>query len=262
MPRCRAVLLLLPLLLAPRAAAQHAEADDVEAIKPPAVKPSPDENKPDLEKVVKGIIDKTNAFRKEEGRPVVGVDAKLARTAAAFAAYMAQEDRYGHTADGQRPAERAKKHGYDYCVVLENIAYQYSSVGFKTAALAEGFFGGWKESPGHRRNMLDPDVTQTGVAVARSEATGYYYAVQMFGRPKSEAIAFAISNESAAAIEYEIAGKPFVLEPRYTRTHMRCRPARLTYRLPGEKEKGTVKPANGDRFAVIEREGRCRLIRR
>jgi uncharacterized protein YkwD len=41
---------------------------------------------------------------------------------------------------------------------------------------------GWKRSPGHRRNLLAREATQTGVAVARSDQ-GYYYAVQLFGRP-------------------------------------------------------------------------------
>ncbi len=35
-----------------------------------------------------------------------------------------------------------------------------------------------------RKNMLAPEVTETGVAVARSGKTGRYYAVQMFGRPR------------------------------------------------------------------------------
>ena len=45
--------------------------------------------------------------------------------------------------------------------------------------------------------MLDADATETGISVARSEHTGYYYAVQMFGRPKSDAIEFQISNRSS-----------------------------------------------------------------
>ena len=42
----------------------------------------------------------------------------------------------------------------------------------------------------------DPDVTETGVAVARSEKTGYYYGVQMFGRPKSAAVVFKVENRA------------------------------------------------------------------
>jgi len=79
--------------------------------------------------------------------------------------------------------------------------------------MGDKFFEGWKHSPGHRKNMLDPDVTETGVAVAQSEDTHYFYAVQIFGRPKSMSIAFQLTNESDKTIQYEIAGQTFSLPP-------------------------------------------------
>jgi uncharacterized protein YkwD len=121
-------------------------------------------------------------------------DPELNKAAEYFAQYMATHDKYGHTADDNRPADRAKKFGYRYCIVLENIAYQFSSIGYTTQELGEKFFAGWKTSPGHRKNMLDPAVAQTGVAVAQSQDSGYYYAVQMFGRPKSKSIEFSLFN--------------------------------------------------------------------
>lgn len=36
---------------------------------------------------------------------------KLTQTAQYFANYMARTNKYGHTADGSRPGERARKHG-------------------------------------------------------------------------------------------------------------------------------------------------------
>lgn len=38
-----------------------------------------------------------------------------------------------------------------YCIVSENIAHQYNSLGFTTEELAEQFVQGWKNSPGHRK---------------------------------------------------------------------------------------------------------------
>jgi uncharacterized protein YkwD len=249
------VVLVLAWVLVPAGVrAQSTEEHEIEVIKPPRVKPSEPEKKPDLARVVKQIVDRTNAFRKEQGRPTVDVDEKLARAAEYFAGYMAKHDRYGHQADGQRPADRARKHGYTYCIVLENIAYEYNSAGFTTDELAKGFFGAWKHSPGHRRNMLDPDVTDTGVAVAHSDKTGYYYAVQMFGRPQDKAIEFTVANESDARVEYRVGERNFSLGPSYLRTHTLCRPARVTIRLPGEEGgKGQTKalqPQSGDRFAI------------
>ncbi|MBX9579640.1 MAG: CAP domain-containing protein [Gemmataceae bacterium] len=225
-----------------------------EQIQVPKV-PDDSGKRPDLAKVAEKIIDQTNEFRKKEGREPVKANAKLADTAKSFTAFMAEKDLYGHTADGTGPADRAKKHGYDYCLVLENIAYAFDSRGFDADPLAEKFFTGWKESPGHRRNMLDPDVTETAVAVARSEATGHYYAVQMFGRPKSAAIEFKIENKAGEEIEYALGDDKFTLKVGYTRTHTLCRPAELTFHGPGEKaEATTVKPATGDHF-VVTRDG-------
>ena len=93
-----------------------------------------------------------------------------------------------------------------------------------------------------------------GVAVARSDKTGYYYAVQMFGRPKSLAVRFTIANDSDAAAEYRLGEQTFTLSPRYTRTHTRCRPPEVTFQFSGEKER-PLKPADGDQFVVTGRDG-------
>ncbi len=242
------------LLLPGFVRAQHGEEHEVEVIGPPKVKPGPDEKKPDLARVVKQIVERTNTFRKEQGRPAVVVNDKLAEAARGFAAYMARTNRYGHTADGNRPADRARKQGYDYCIILENIAYEYNSAGFPTADLTRGFVEGWKHSPPHRRNMLDPDVTDTGVGVARSETTGYYFAVQMFGRPHSKAIEFRISNQSDDTVRYRIGGRDYSLAPRYIRTHTRCRPADVKFDF-GKGRTKTVKPSTGDCYAVSGKNG-------
>lgn len=244
--------------------AQAVEADDVEIIRPPDVKPVPDEKKPDLAAAQKSIIERTNAFRKKEGKPPVEMNAKLTDTARYFAEYMAGADRYGHAADGTRPADRASKHKYEYCIVSENIAYRYQPAGFSTDELAKFYFTGWRESPGHRKNMLDDDVTETGVAIARSGKTGYYYAVQMFGRPKSKAIEFQISNRTGAAVNYRIGDEKFALEPRETRTHLRCRPADVLLETADEKPDAKLKteslrPGSGDRLTVVKEGQRVRL---
>lgn len=249
--RRSAFFLTLTLLLA---APGRGAGDEVEVIKPHEVPPAKDEKKPDLKSVVKQIVQKTNGFRKEEGRSKLEVDATLTKTAEAFARYMAKTDRYGHTADGSKHAERARKQGYDYCLVLENIAYQYQSKGFTSDELAKGYFEGWKKSPGHRKNMLDPDVTQTGVAVARSQKTGYYYAVQLFGRPKSQAIKFQVANRSRGVVNYTVDGQDYKLTRNVTRTHTHCRQPEVSITVADDKTK-KIKPATGDRLVVTGGKG-------
>src|SRR5262245_371806 len=103
-------LIALASLLTPAAWGQSAQHDEVEVIKAPERVPEP---KADLAEVTKRILDGTNAFRKEQSRPSVTVNKQLMETAAYFARYMAENDRFGHTADGKRPADRVTKHGYE-----------------------------------------------------------------------------------------------------------------------------------------------------
>jgi uncharacterized protein YkwD len=41
---------------------------------------------------------------------------------------------------------------------------------------------GWKNSPGHRRNLLLAQVTEIGVGAAKGRS-GRWYFVQLFGSP-------------------------------------------------------------------------------
>lgn len=204
---------------------------------------------PDIEQAAQRIVRLANDARREHGRPALQTEPRLTDTSRYFAQYMANEDRLGHEADGASHAERALKRGYDYCVVTENIAYEFNSAGFTTGRLAQEFVEGWLKSTGHRANLLDPDVTETGVAVARSARTGRYYAVQMLGRPKSQSIRFQIANRSDATVRYLIDERAFALAPRQTRTHEECRPGEVSLGASGRNV--PLVPAGGDRLVIV-----------
>jgi uncharacterized protein YkwD len=206
---------------------------------------------PRLEKVEALLLEGTNAFRNKQGRGELGLSPQLATTARSFAEFMAKTEKYGHEADGSEPSKRAKKQDYDACIVAENIAYQYSSEGFTTTELADKLIASWKNSPEHRKNMLDDDVTDAGMGVAHSEKSGRYYAVQLFGRPRSAMVEFEVVNATKGPIEYELDGKLLELPAGTTRTHGQCRSATLTF--PWWKKDGKVErlqPLPGDRFEV------------
>jgi len=205
---------------------------------------------PDPGDVAARVLTLTNEFRSQEKRGKVVVNQRLAAAARDFAAYMASTGQFSHEAGGTTPVDRARRHGYDHCIVLENIAYRYSSAGFATRELAQGMVEGWEKSPGHRRNMLDADVTEIGIGIARGKP-GHYYAVQMFGRPASQAIRFEVINRANAPIRYGVGGKGFSLGPRQTRAHMQCRTEKLEFDWPGEQRDAAVTPKNGDRFTVV-----------
>lgn len=166
---------------------------------------------------------------------------------------MARTGKYGHTADGRTPARRAAAAGYDYCLVAENIAYEYRSTGFSSArALGNELVEGWKHSPEHRANMLKAAATEIGVGVAQGEQ-GRYFAVQMFGRPKSAATRFSVENRSQQAVQYRAGGRSYTLQPRVTRTHTVCGRLELSINAPGKQKPFTARPENGAHYSVSAR---------
>jgi uncharacterized protein YkwD len=230
--------------------AQVVEEDNTEILKPPAGTYDPT-NVPDLAATGKRIVTLTNVLRREEKLPPTAVNDKLATAARYFADYMATNSKFGHKADGNRPSDRAAKYGYDYCIIAENIAYQFSSRGFTTDELADQFCEGWKESSGHLKNMLDPDVTETGVAVAVDPETGCFFAVAMFGRPRSMSVEFTIANQSRAVVHYEMGSQTFELAPEHARTHRVCRPRDTAFKWPdGPGDVQKFQPTHGDRFVI------------
>jgi hypothetical protein len=147
-----------------------------------------------------------------------------------------------------------KSHGYDYCMVAENIGYQYRSDGFKSVnQLSAGFVTGWEKSPEHRKNLLDRDAVETGVGLARSAKTGRHYAVQLFGRPASKSVKFSVANESSRNVEYRIGEERYTLPSRSVRTHDVCAAESLS--IAGD----AVVPRVGERFTVVETQAGLRL---
>jgi uncharacterized protein YkwD len=205
----------------------------------------------DADAVSGHIVEATNAFRSEQGRQPLTTNAKLVATARDFAQFMARTDRYGHEADGSEPSARAKAHGYEYCAIGENIAFQYSSAGFATDDLSRALVEGWKNSPEHRRNMLEPGMRETGVGVAQSAKSGRWYAVQLFGLPWSARVTFRVTNDAPANVTYRVADRSYQIAPRVTRTHERCGSAEIAFDWPGPGPAAKVEARDGSRFSIV-----------
>jgi len=172
------------------------------------------------------VIARVNAFREQQRLVSVQPEPHLTAAAGEFAGYFAAHRVLEHEADGRDPAQRAQAHGYSYCVIAENIAFEQRPGGFATEELASRLVTNWQNSPPHRHNMQDPRVTQTGVGIAPAPG-GYWYAVQLFGLPDSARIAFRVINDGTRAAAYTVAGERFDLPPGVTRTHRLCPPAQL-----------------------------------
>ena len=191
------------------------------------------------------VAEAANAFRAEHGLGALSQNHLLAEEARGFAAYLATTGRFSHTADGREPGQRAKAAGYDYCVLAENIAFEEGSEGFEAGRLTRLFMTGWQASPGHRRNLLDPDVAETGVGVARAPGSGHrYLAVQVFGLPGSARYRFSVENRAEQPIGYTFDGEHRQLPARSTLVHDTCARGDIDFdrEVRGEQTRFRVTP--------------------
>jgi uncharacterized protein YkwD len=192
------------------------------------------------------ILERTNAFRRQQGLPELAEDARLTESARDFARYLARTGRFSHTADGRDPSERVRAAGYDYCEIAENIASSQDSSGFQSAPLAREFVEGWKNSPGHRRNLLNGNVVEIGVGVAPAPgAPGKYVAVQDFGRPVSMRYSFKVANRTDRPATYWLDDQAVRIGAYTVITHTACRPQ--TLKLAAST---SVQPAPGAVYTV------------
>ena len=117
-----------------------------------------------------------NAQRQHQGLAPLVYNAQLDRMAKIQAANMARLHHLAHTLpESQTPTlgDRAAFVGYPFGRLAENVAEGYPN--------AETVVQGWMNSSGHRHNVLDGDVVETGIGIARAPGGGLYYC-QVFGR--------------------------------------------------------------------------------
>lgn len=95
-----------------------------------------------------------------------------------YAELMADQDEMSHTLKGLSQVDKAKRVGYAYRKLSENIALNTNLDG--RFVVNEQ----WMKSTGHRQNLLAADVSQIGVGVAGPSKRGKrYYYCQIFGAP-------------------------------------------------------------------------------
>lgn len=202
---------------------------------------------PDLPQTEQVVIEMTNIFRVEQKLSTLKPNPTLAKAARAFATYLADTGRFGHTVDGRQPADRTKEAGYRHCIVAENLAVNQDSRGFATRALADQAVTGWKNSPPHRAAMLNPNVTEVGIGIVKAaDAAPKYISVQLFGRPDSFKYTFKIENRADVAIQYAFKGKPVDVPTLTAITQTACTPETLAFRSIG----GSFTASDGTLYRV------------
>jgi hypothetical protein len=121
--------------------------------------------------------------------------------------------------------------------------------------LAAMLFDGWITSPPHRRNLLDGELTEVGIAAAYSARSDRHYAVQLFGRPQSMATRFDVVNDSGGTVTYQLGERQYAIGPGVLRTHQQCRRTSLSL----QSSRSTLTPSSGTRYRIEQTADGLRL---
>jgi uncharacterized protein YkwD len=134
----------------------------------------------DRARVAAEMLARVNAARRREGLPPLAPNPLLDRISQEHAEDMLARSYIGHrTPEGLGPSERAAAEGYRSGIGENIVEWRFS---------AEEAMEAWMNSPGHRRNILDPGIREMGLGVAvgggYDSAPGGYNVVwvQSFGR--------------------------------------------------------------------------------
>jgi uncharacterized protein YkwD len=101
-----------------------------------------------------------NAYRKSKGLKPLTLNPELTAAAKAHSRDLARWDRISHFgSDGSNPWDRVKRTGYHARLAAENVGT--GQIDFQEV------MRGWKESPGHNKNLLLPDARDMGIALVQ-----------------------------------------------------------------------------------------------
>ncbi len=132
----------------------------------------------------KALVEMLNKVRAKEKLPPLKVNAVLCKVARKHSENMAKQEKMAHILDGKKPGDRVTAAGYDWRLVLENLAIADAGGDpDKPPAPPGDVHKGWMESKAHRANILNPRPTEVGLGVVRSKKGNYYY-TQVFALPR------------------------------------------------------------------------------
>jgi hypothetical protein len=128
------------------------------------------------------LINLTNSVRKENNLEILSVNSLLAEAAKAKAETIFSTQTFGHNINNKKFSEWIKEAGYSYSYVGENLALDFIT--------SEGVIKAWLDSPTHKKNILNKEFTDIGIAVKEGIFNNRRtdLVVQIFGTPPEKLI--------------------------------------------------------------------------
>jgi uncharacterized protein YkwD len=110
--------------------------------------------------------DLINQYRAEKKLKPLKLNAELTAAAKAHSRDLAKWDRISHYgSDGSNPWDRVKRSGYKAKLAAENVGTGQASF--------DEVLKGWKESPGHNKNLMLSDAEHMGIALVQDPKTEF-----------------------------------------------------------------------------------------
>jgi uncharacterized protein YkwD len=123
-------------------------------------------------------VEAVNRVRTRRGLPALRPRADLADVAREHSRDMAERNYFAHKSpEGFEVAQRVLVGGILYDAVAENLLESRGADDHVQHAVKQ-----WMNSGGHRKNIVDPDFTETGVGIEINE-DGKLYFTQIFIDP-------------------------------------------------------------------------------
>ncbi len=125
-----------------------------------------------IKTIEREVIRLTNLKRQQQGIAPLKANWELSRVARHKSRDMYQKGYFSHTSPSYgSPFNMIKNYGITYRTAAENIAHGQNSASEVVEA--------WWNSPGHKKNMLNPGLTEVGVGY---HANGNYWTQMFIGR--------------------------------------------------------------------------------
>ena len=129
----------------------------------------------DIESLEEQCLGEVNRVRKSYNLAPLELSEELLEVARDYSRRMAEENFFSHNdPEGRTVRERVARANIRWRMVGENLAYSNGYINPVAASMS-----GWMDSPGHRRNLLDPDWRQTAIGVWISD-NGTVYFTEIF----------------------------------------------------------------------------------